>query len=230
MVNYPMPDHAPPPFRTIQPFCEDVSDWLSSGPLTVAVVHCKAGKGRTGTMISCYLLYSRSVETADAAMALFGKQRTRDGRGVTIPSQIRYVRYMERFLRHPSLNYKATKVRLKRIVVEFVGGADELDDAAQVAFTVECPSLQTAITTTYHAEASRVNRGVFAFEPDNEIWLSEDVKVSASSKRRVFQGGSASRMSFRAQVIDFHCWFNTFFLDFISTEVSPAAQELSYVP
>ena len=56
-------------------------------------MHCKAGKGRTGLMVSCLLVYLRVVGSADEALRFFADKRTHDGKGVTIPSQMRYVRY-----------------------------------------------------------------------------------------------------------------------------------------
>lgn len=55
--KYRFNDHHPPPFKIIEEFCQDVSSWLSDDNERIVAVHCKAGKGRTGTMICCYLLY-----------------------------------------------------------------------------------------------------------------------------------------------------------------------------
>jgi protein-tyrosine phosphatase len=44
----------------------------------VIAVHCKAGKGRTGLMICCWLIHSQTCATSREAIELFGKERTKD--------------------------------------------------------------------------------------------------------------------------------------------------------
>ncbi|KAN0065940.1 Telomerase protein component 1 [Thecaphora frezii] len=54
--RYPFPDHHVPPLSMIPLFVADMTEWLESDPDNVAVIHCKAGKGRSGTMTCCYLI------------------------------------------------------------------------------------------------------------------------------------------------------------------------------
>jgi len=50
-------------------------------------------------MISSYLLYAKICPDPDSALAWFAQQRTSNSKGVTIPSQMRYVRYFYAFLK-----------------------------------------------------------------------------------------------------------------------------------
>lgn len=110
VASYPSPDHCPVSLDQKLRFCEDVKSWLSLCDDNVAVVHCKAGKGRTGVMIAALLIYSGAVATSEEALAWFALCRgdgTEDG-GVTIPSQKRglaafemYLKQNGTFLSHP---------------------------------------------------------------------------------------------------------------------------------
>jgi len=84
----------------IEPFCRELRLFFKRKPAGVAAIHCKAGKGRTGFLISCYFIYAHQWFTADRALRFFAVKRTKNQKGVTIPSQRRYVGYFERYLRH----------------------------------------------------------------------------------------------------------------------------------
>lgn len=62
--RFPFPDHHVPPLSLIPLFVADITDWLESDPDAVAVIHCKAGKGRSGTMTCCYLVSLPYLPTA----------------------------------------------------------------------------------------------------------------------------------------------------------------------
>jgi phosphatidylinositol-3,4,5-trisphosphate 3-phosphatase/dual-specificity protein phosphatase PTEN len=54
----------------------DVVLYLIKNPQAVAAVHCKAGKGRTGVMICCYLIFSGLCKDSDEAMEHYSLKRT----------------------------------------------------------------------------------------------------------------------------------------------------------
>ena len=109
-------------------FCEEASNWLKAHHNNTIVVHCKGGKGRTGTMIAALLLWTGHRRCAIDAMELFTFRRTEKydpdsgfgdaeeqdedsapkfmslfrgkvgNQGPEGPSQIRYVHYVEAML------------------------------------------------------------------------------------------------------------------------------------
>jgi len=69
---------------------------LLADPSHVVIVNCNAGKGRTGTSIASFLMFSGLSENARDAITFYGWQRFEHGNGVTQPSQVRYIHYFEK--------------------------------------------------------------------------------------------------------------------------------------
>ncbi|GMF13679.1 unnamed protein product [Phytophthora lilii] len=103
------PDHHPPPLQLLLDIMNDMIEWVAKSPKHVVVVHCLAGKGRTGVVCSCYLLltgYYGSVfklrkerelrELANSSIRDFWNAR---GQGVRFPSQALYIYYFIKVLR-----------------------------------------------------------------------------------------------------------------------------------
>ena len=115
---FPFKDHEAPPLNLIRPFCDDAKNFLDEDENNVIAVHCKAGKGRTGTLICCLLLYMNVFDNSDECLQYYGMMRSENGKGVTIPSQIRYVNYFEKMIKdnmaHPVtfIKKKIQKIRM----------------------------------------------------------------------------------------------------------------------
>jgi len=100
--HYPWPDHHPPPFGLIPNIMASMRNWLhephEEKNERVVVVHCKAGKGRSGTVATSYLISEEGWKKADA-LARFTARRMRAGfgEGISIPSQLRWVGYVDQW-------------------------------------------------------------------------------------------------------------------------------------
>eukprot|EP00299_Pterocystis_sp_00344_P020036 c9875_g1_i2.p1 GENE.c9875_g1_i2~~c9875_g1_i2.p1 ORF type:complete len:670 (+),score=222.97 c9875_g1_i2:35-2044(+) len=100
MANFPFDDHNVPPIELIPMFCKSAKEWLRGGLDNVVCVHCKAGKSRTGLMIAALLLHLQYFDVPQAAIDFYNRRRTHDGKGLVVPSQIRYVFYYDHILKH----------------------------------------------------------------------------------------------------------------------------------
>lgn len=109
MTECGFPDHHPPPLQTLLDIMNEMLEWTGRSSRHVAVVHCLAGKGRTGVVCSCFLLltgYYGSVfklrkerDVHDMANHAIRDFWTARGQGVRFPSQALYIYYFIKVLR-----------------------------------------------------------------------------------------------------------------------------------
>lgn len=99
LQDFGFPDHHSPPLDMLFKIILSMDNWLRASKDNVAVVHCMGGKGRTGTVIACYLLYCGLFESPQPALSYFAERRSKIAKGVIQPSQLRYVSYFGKILR-----------------------------------------------------------------------------------------------------------------------------------
>jgi protein-tyrosine phosphatase len=236
--HFPWPDHQPPPFGLVPIFITSMSNWLNTKEerlgedqdkgRRVAVLHCRAGKGRSGTMTCSYLI-SECGWGLDQALARFTERRMRSGfgEGVSIPSQLRWVGYVDRWKRHGKL-YAERKIEIKEVRVWGIKDSVEVSikgyaDAGKVMHTFHTFTNQERIDTGNfgNGNETRIERykergwktpqpefdakHSVVFKPAMRITLlTSDVNISF---KRYIQVGS----NFKIPTSMAHIWFNAFF-------------------
>lgn len=123
-------DHCPPPFTLLQHIVDEMHKQLSRSQSAVVVLHCRVGKGRSGTVSIAYMMKYLECPFTEAR-DVFMTSRFKPGvsRGVVIASQLRYLRYHELFLRHDHdtrealvFNCETARFLLKSITLEQPSG------------------------------------------------------------------------------------------------------------
>jgi len=204
VAGYRFFDHNPSPLGLIKDCCEDMHKWLNEHPDNVIAVHCKAGKGRTGLIISAYLVHAGIAPNTTAALRMFGDVRTHDGKGVTIPSQMRYVHYYEASLKgnFPPAVYHLRHVRLHTVPNFDVGGGSDpyfdirLGDGKQMMFNMLAAC--KGKIKHYNSKTKIVDLDVSSFN----LKIKGDVKMVFYDYDQV---SAPDKM--------FHLWFNTGFIE-----------------
>ena len=217
--RFPFEDHNPCALPVLRLFCEDVDAFLAENAANVVAIHCKAGKGRTGLMVATYMLHSRvkGCTSAEEALRLYAEARTHNAKGVTIPSQRRYVHYYEhewRFGRRPPRILKLTHVRLCT-VPHFDKGTFSVGGGCDPYFRV---ALQTPIEgdesgllytpRTIYDYKKVVNKSIKKFTPNMRFadldCSSHNLNVHGDVKLTFYDGEELSK-----DCKMFHLWFNT---------------------
>ncbi|KAH6818902.1 PTEN 2 [Perilla frutescens var. frutescens] len=199
VASFPFDDHNCPPIQLIISFCQSAYSWLKEDIENVVVVHCKAGMARTGLMISSLLLYLKFFPTAEESIDYYNQKRCVDGKGLVLPSQIRYVKYFERILAYfngenqPGRRCMLRGFRLHRCPYWIRPSITVSDHNGVLFSTKKHPRTKDLSPEDFWFSAPK--KGIMVFALPGEPGLTElagDFKVHFHDR----QG-------------DFYCWLNT---------------------
>ncbi|XP_043712602.1 phosphatidylinositol 3,4,5-trisphosphate 3-phosphatase and protein-tyrosine-phosphatase PTEN2A-like [Telopea speciosissima] len=196
---FPFNDHNCPPIQLIISFCQSAYSWLKEDIENVVVVHCKAGMARTGLMISSLLLYLKFFPTAEESIDYYNQKRCFDGKGLVLPSQIRYVKYFERILTYfngenqPGRRCMLRGFRLHRCPY-WIRPSITISDHNGILFsTKKHPRTKDLMPEDFWFSAPK--KGIMVFALPGEPGLTE---VAGDFK-----------IHFHDRQGDFYCWLNT---------------------
>ena len=196
--KFPFEDHEAPPLNLMKSFCEDAKRFLEEDNKNIVAIHCKAGKGRTGTMICCLLLYMKIFDTAKESLYYYGIMRAANGEGVTIPSQKRYVNYFEQILKekmpHPILFKKKKIIKIRMFTLPTFG------KGIIPYFKIKNNGFQYISENKRNDTKKEELTGLVDYDIENGFLVTGDVKI-------IFY-----RNKFLKNEKIFKLWFNTNFI------------------
>jgi PTEN phosphatase family protein len=207
-------------------FAKDVKEFLEKDNNVIAV-HCKGGKGRTGTMICAWLIFNKQFDDSKDVLEYFGEQRTDKTigtkyQGVETPSQARYVEYFNQVLHQmdgvipPRKNLALKKIKICSLIG--VGAGDGSDLTCQVyidretMFTLDFGS-QLNCQTDYQPEAD-----ILTITPTNCPTLAGNVRLKFNCKTKGVPRAYED--------CAFYFWFNTAFVDMETATLKVPRDEL----
>lgn len=187
------PDHHPPPLQILLDIMNDMLEWTAKSSKHVVVVHCLAGKGRTGVVCSCYLLlvgFYGSIyklrkekeirEVANRSIRDFWNAR---GQGVRFPSQALYIYYFIKVLRRlgrtpvriPPL-LPAKKMILKSVILHGIPDFEAPPRGGIVPFLQVLPAPSQHEKTDLLYNSSWQHSKFETYTPDPEGYIVFDVR------------------------------------------------------
>ncbi|CAN0483092.1 unnamed protein product, partial [Discosporangium mesarthrocarpum] len=63
VLEYHFPGHPAPPLGMLFKICASLESWVEADELNIVAVHCLTGRGRTGTVIACFLAWMGEFST-----------------------------------------------------------------------------------------------------------------------------------------------------------------------
>lgn len=205
VAHFGFDDHNPPTLELLDEICKDVAEWLEFDARNVAALHCKAGKGRTGTVICAYLShrYMHKGVTSEKALEFFAERRTHNKKGVTIASQIRWVHYYYQAKRDNIDFYSSKPLFLSKIVLH---GAPNIDGkGVECYFVLTSPSRDLEYVSKAKAPPVRIQGADSKHTFEVKCTVDKDVKLQFYKNDPKEKKEKLNRL--------FHVWFNTHFVE-----------------
>jgi len=112
VVRFDIQDHTPPKICQVVEFLNLASSKMQRDPRHVLAVHCKGGKGRTGSLCGALLLYTKEASDDKDACEVFARARTdqfssHHRQTVDTASQRRYLEHVHTLLSRHGCYYPA---------------------------------------------------------------------------------------------------------------------------
>uniref|UniRef100_A0A3Q2ZDX5 Transmembrane phosphatase with tensin homology n=1 Tax=Kryptolebias marmoratus TaxID=37003 RepID=A0A3Q2ZDX5_KRYMA len=205
-------DHNVPALEDMLKYTASVREWMSADPKNIIAIHCKGGKGRTGTMVCTWLIDSDEFESAQDSLDYFGERRTDKSRsskfqGVETPSQSRYVGYYEIMKTQFNRQLPPPKsLRIKSIRIHSIAGVGKGDGSdlkvkiivrKELVFQCMCAKQENC------SVFPDVGNNAAVISLHNGPMVQGDVKVMFESSAGLPKG---------YEDVPFYFWFNTSFI------------------
>jgi phosphatidylinositol-3,4,5-trisphosphate 3-phosphatase/dual-specificity protein phosphatase PTEN len=150
-------------------------------------------------MICAYLVHCGLFDNTQEALEFYGHARTMNGKGVTIPSQVRYVHYYARFVKN-SLRFEPVPLLMKSVI--FYGIPDFSNGTCIPQFILRYGFQNVLIFKSGFYEGIQRDQDRATLELSKHTPVCGDVKIEFIHRK----GNSGKEKMF-------HLWFNTFFVD-----------------
>jgi hypothetical protein len=189
VVKFDIQDHMPPTMPQFVECIRVVLDWMGRHPDNIVAVHCKGGKGRTGSFVTAWLLYSQKCDTVDDALNTFALARTDIVRGATLqgvetPSQVRYLDQFNRLVTRTPADTHLELPALRDVSFSEVSLRDvyiqEPPEEMQVALHKVVSGSQSFVVAwsdVFGPEATRI--------PLGNVRVAGDLRVSVFDHKRL---------------------------------------------
>ncbi|KAF1782990.1 Tensin phosphatase, lipid phosphatase domain [Phytophthora cactorum] len=118
VLEFNFPGHPAPPLGLVFKICSSIESWLQADEKNLAAVHCLTGKGRTGTVIACYLAWVGQFPNAMESLEYVAEQRQTSVEKLTIPSQRRYIQYFNNVM--DGVKPRSSPLLLRRVIINTI--------------------------------------------------------------------------------------------------------------